>query len=86
MDHEEVDAGGRAKSPMGQFLMELDREIRMATTIEEFEITEPMKEILKKIAGSRVCTEECETVEDCHKKLLEDAEHFVKIYRERGSK
>eukprot|EP00111_Clytia_hemisphaerica_P002457 TCONS_00007030-protein len=84
MDHEEVDAGGKVKSKLGIILHELDREIKKAPTIAEFEITEPMKEMLKKLAAIRVCTEDCEAEEDCFKRLLEDAEQFVKIYRKRG--
>jgi len=86
MDHEETDGGGRPKSELGHILLQLDREIRMATTTEELEITDTMKEIFKKIAAIRVCTNECESVEDCYKKLLEDAENFAVIYRKRGHK
>ena len=85
MDHAKVDSRGILKSELGHFLQELDREIRKAPTIEKLEITEPMKEMFKKIATVRVRTDR-ETVEDCHKRLLEDAGHFLKIYRKRGRK
>ncbi|XP_066928844.1 uncharacterized protein [Clytia hemisphaerica] len=86
MDRDDVDAGGREKSSLGIILNELDREIKMAPTVAEFEMTEPMKALLKKLAVIRVCTKECENEEDCLKRLLEDSKHFEKIYRERGHK
>ena len=67
-------------------LNELDREVRMASSIKELEITESMKNILKRMAEIRVCTADCESVEECHQRLLEDAERFKETYRKRGRK
>ena len=67
-------------------LNELDREVRMASSIEELEITESMKNILKRVAEIRVSTADCESVEECHQRLLNDAERFQAIYRKRGRK
>ena len=58
----------------------------MASSIKELEITESMKNILKRMAEIRVCTADCESVEECHQRLLEDAERFKETYRKRGRK
>jgi len=75
---------GKPKSELGHLLSELDKEVRKASRIEELEITKSMKNILRKMAEIRVCMADCETVEDCHQKLLNDAERFQAIYRKRG--
>jgi len=85
-DHEAVDGPGQPESELGHILHQLDQIIRMATTVNEFEITEPIKKILKMLAEIRVCTEDCESVDKCYERLLEDAEKFAKIYQERGCK
>ena len=85
-DHETVDGAGQPASELGRMLHELDQIIRMAPTVSEFEITEPIKKILKMLAEIRVCTEDCESVDKCYERLLQDAEKFAKIYQERGCK
>ena len=60
--------------------------VRMAPSIEEFEITQPIKDILKTIAEMRVCTADCESVDECHEKLLKDAERFKEVYKNRHRK
>ena len=67
-------------------LNELDKEVRRASSIEELEITESMKTILRKMAEIRVCITDCESIEECHQRLLNDAERFQAIYRKRGRK
>ena len=45
-----------------------------------------MKNMLKEIAELRVCTGECESVDECQQRLLDDAETFKKLYRTRTCK
>ena len=87
MDGEDFDnANANPKSELGKALHELDKEIKLAEKVSQFEITERIKEILRTIAEMRAATEEGESTEQCYERLLEDAEKFAEIYRERGSK
>ena len=67
-------------------LLKLDDLVRGSPSIKEFEITQPIKDILKEIAELRVCTADCEDVDYRHQKLLKDAEKFKTIYRNRNGK
>uniref|UniRef100_A0A7M5WWB6 Uncharacterized protein n=1 Tax=Clytia hemisphaerica TaxID=252671 RepID=A0A7M5WWB6_9CNID len=84
-DHEEVDGPDHhPKTQLGHILNKLDQEIRKASAAHQLEITDEFKELLRDVAKSRVCTKECENEEECHKRLLGDAEKFVAIYKKRG--
>lgn len=72
------------QTDLGHFMKELDAEIRAAPSPDQLEITDKIKAILFKLAKLRSDENKCESPEDCHKRLLEDMESFVKVYKKRG--
>ncbi|XP_066936888.1 uncharacterized protein [Clytia hemisphaerica] len=72
------------KTHLGIILSKMDEEIRRVSS-DQFEITQPMKDMLKELAELRVCTGDCESIDECHQRLLEDADTFKHFYRKRTS-